>query len=195
MTDDPSVDRRWDLAVDILRKRDKAGALYLFKTLAREGERAAFREIGNILEFGGRGVNKDIDAAIAWYRKAVDEANDSHACIGLARIYYYGKTGQPDYDKALWYLRLVEDKDFPLVNLLLGKMHQLGRGVPESPDQAKPYFQRAAAKGNVHAQKELGKLEIRRGNFFSGMLLLVRSALNAVVIGSKDIFDPRLKNI
>jgi len=193
MTND--IDRRWSLAVDTLRRGDKAGALYLFKALEREGELAALREIGNIMEFGGGGVTKDIDAAIAWYKKAVDRANDAYACIGLARIYYYGAGGNRDHEKALWYLKLIEDKDYPLVNLLLGKMYRHGNGVPQSIDRAIEYFQKAIAKGSIHAEKELGKLQIQRGKFFSGALLIVRSFFRAVVVGSKNVFDERLKSI
>lgn len=195
MTTDKSLDRRWERAVDAFRQGDKAGALYMFKALARDGQKAAYREIGNILEFGGAGVPRNIEEAVRWYRKALDIANDGYACIGLARIYYYGKLGKPEYDKALWYLELIEEKDFPLANLLFAKLYLNGRGVERSRKKASDYLTRAAQQGNVSAKRELGLLAIKEGKIFHGVGLIAATFYEAFRIASENFYDERLRRI
>ena len=195
MDEEISLDRRWGAAVDTLRSGDKAGALYIFKSLSKGGEPAACREIGNIYEFGGGGVEQDIREAISWYEKALNAMNDGHACIGLARIYYYGKLGEPDYLKAFSYLEIIEANDLPLANLMLGRMYRLGKGVELDYYKAKEFYDRSAKKGNLFASKELGLLEIQSKNYIKGIALLVKSFIEAVMVGMKDVNNPRIKNI
>lgn len=188
-----SLDRRWDQAIKTFSNGDKAGALFIFKALAKDGELAAFREIGNIYEFGGGGVEKDIKEAINWYDKSVDYANDGYACIGLARIYFYGKQGKPDYSKVLWYLSLVENNNLPLADLLLGKVYRLGKGVKADIKRARKFYERSSSTGNVYAMKELALLEIGCGHYMYGLFLWSKAFVLAVIIGAKNIHDPRLK--
>lgn len=189
-----SLDRRWGNAIDALRTGDKAGALYIFKSMAKEGEVAAFREIASILEFGDGGVEKDIGKAIHWYRKAVEIANDGHGCVGLARIYFYGKTGNPDYRKALGYLLEIEKNNLPLANLMLGRIYQSDKqGLEPDFNKAKEYYEKSAQTGNVYAIKELGVLEVRRKHYITGVILWLKGFFMAITIGARDSYDPRLK--
>lgn len=190
-----SLDRRWSMAIDALRKGDKAGSLHIFKSLAKEGEPAAYREIANIYEFGGGGVEKNIQKAIQWYEKSVDEVNDGYGCIGLARVYFYGKEGEPNYSKALEYLSLIENNNLPLADLMLGRMYRLGKGTDSDYDKAKIYYRKSAASGNLFAIKELGKLEMESGQFIYGIYLWMKALAMTIIIGAKDIYDHRLKNL
>jgi hypothetical protein len=194
MDEDISLDRRWGTAVNTLRSGDKAGALYIFKSLSKGGEPAACREIGNIYEFGGGGVEQDIREAISWYKEALNKDNDGYACIGLARIYYYGKLGEPDYLRALSYLQVVEDNDLPLANLMMGRLYRFGKGVDASHTRAREYYEKAANKGNLFASKELGLLEIESRNYMKGVIMLIKGFFKSVFIGMKNIHDPRIKN-
>ena len=132
--------------------------------------------------------------AISWYEEALNKVNDSYACIGLARIYYYGKLGEPDYLRALSYLQMVEDNDLPLANLLLGRIYRLGKGVDISHTKARECYEKSANKGNLFASKELGLLEIESRNYMKGMIMLIKGFIKSVFIGMKNIHDPRLKN-
>lgn len=188
-----SKDRRWEVVVDLFRKGDKSGALYLLRALAQEGEGAALREIANIYELGGGGVTKDIEKAKHWYLKSVDEANDALGCVGLARIFYYGQDGTPDYEKALDYLLMVESNNIPLVNLMLGRMYGLGHGTARDYEKAKMFYRKAMNSGNVVAQKDLALLEIEERNYLRGLVLWISAAVKILLIAFRNPHDPRLK--
>lgn len=71
---DGTIQERWDRAASLVRRFDRAGALFLFKSLANDGELCAYREIANIYEIGGSNIERDYSQAYHWYKHSVDVA-------------------------------------------------------------------------------------------------------------------------
>ena len=190
-----SLESRWQEAKARYRKGDKSGALFLYKSLAKDGELAAYREIANIYEQpSSGGVKQDFAKAREWYKKAIDVANDVHGCIGLGRMLYYGKGGPRDFYQAFEYYSMVEDKEIPVVNLMLGRMYGLGHGVAKDYDKAKHYYQKAISAGNLVALKDLGLLEVELKDYLSGIYHWCSAMLKIIYLAFFNRHDPRLRS-
>jgi len=68
---------------------------------------------------------------------------------------------QNDNAAAAWYLRAAEAGS-PDAQVMLGWMHEVGRGVPKNLDEAARRFGLAAAQGNAAARDRLKHLEALR---------------------------------
>ena len=190
-----SLEARWEKAVGLFRAGDKAGALFLFKSLAQDGEPAAYRQIGNIYEQpDGGGVKQDFTTARHWYGKAIEYANDVQGCIGLGRMNYYGKGGPRDFDRALQYYEMVEDKNIPVVNLMLGRMYSLGHGVERNDTVAEQYYRKAIAGGSLVAEKDLALLEIETKRYLRGIVRWLVAVIKTLGLVSRRTNDPRLRS-
>jgi len=190
-----SLESRWQEANTRYRKGDKLGALFLFKSLAKDGEPAAYREIANIYEQpSSGGVKQNFAKAREWYKKAIDVANDVHGCIGLGRILYYGKGSPRDFYQAFAYYSMVEDKEIPVVNLMLGRMYGLGHGVTKDYDKAKHYYQKAMSTGNLVALKDLGLLELELKDYLPGIYHWCSAVLKIIYLTFCNRYDPRLRS-
>lgn len=80
-------DEKWKETVSIFRAGDRAGALFIFQWLAKEGCSPALVEIGNIYEKGGGGVDKNLNEAIKVVSHSVDVLDDPKAHLALGHIY------------------------------------------------------------------------------------------------------------
>ncbi len=190
-----SLESRWLQAKTLYRNGDKSGALFLYKSLIKDGEFAAYTEIANIYEQpSGGGVEQDFNKAREWYKKAIDIANDVYGCIGLARILYYGKGGDRDFDQAFEYYSMVEDKQIPVVNLMLGRMYGLGQGAVKDYNKSKNYYRKAVSSGNVIALKELGLLELELKNYWRGTYYWCSAVLKIIFLVFRNRYDPRLRS-
>jgi hypothetical protein len=86
----------------------------------------------------GKGVERDLNRAAEWYRKAADK-NDLSAELHLAALYRDGGKGLPrDMEQAAdWYRKAAEQGDAG-AQATLGLLYSLGQGVPKSEVDA--YF-------------------------------------------------------
>lgn len=190
-----SIESRWQKAMVLFRDDDKAGALILLKSVVKDGEYAAYREIANIYEQpSGGGVTQDFTKARKWYIKAIEIANDVNGCIGLGRMFYYGKGGSRDFEQAFEYFSMVEDKEIPVVNLMLGRMYTLGQGVTQDFNKAKYYYQKAIDSGNVIALKNLGLLEFKLKNYFKGIYYCCSAGFKIIILAFRNLNDSRLRS-
>lgn len=171
------------------------GALFLFKSLAQDGEPAAYREIGNIYEQpDGGGVKQDFAKARHWYGKAIEYANDVQGCIGLGRMNYYGRGGPRDCDRAFQYYEMVEDTNIPVVDLMLGRMYSLGHGVERNDAVAEKHYRKAIAGGSIVAEKDLALLEIETKRYLSGIVRWLVAVTKILALVSRRRNDPRLRS-
>jgi TPR repeat protein len=190
-----SLESRWQEAKTLYRNGDKSGALFLYKSLVKDGELAAYTEVANIYEQpSGGGVAQDFFKAREWYKKTIDIANDVYGCIGLGRMFYYGKGGTRDFDQAFEYYSMDEDKLIPVVNLMLGRMYGLGHGVTKDYDKAKHYYRKAVNSGNVVALKDLGLLELELKNYWHGVYHWCLAILKIIFLAFRHRHDPRLRS-
>ncbi len=195
MSDDFDSNRKWLFAVRARRANNSLRALSLLKGLASQGDLATFREIGNIYEFGGGGVDIDYVAAANWYRRAIYEADDSWGCVGLARMHYLGKGSDIDYEKARHYYEMLEGSSHPLALFQLGQIHYLGLGVPADTVMAAQYYVRAAAQGHAWAMGVLGTIYLKNGKFFRGLFLRIKAMVVGTMVALKNPNDLRVRTI
>lgn len=189
------IDDRWDEARKAFSNSDKNAALYLLRSLASDKELAAYREIGNIYELGGGGVEIDYKKAFSWYKKSVDEADDALGYYGLGRLYYLGRGVERNYESARWYFEQAASADIALANLMLGRIYNLGLGVEKDTHLARKYFNKAGENGYVQAIKNLGHLEIKDGNIIKGISLQLRGITLHLILYIKSSHDPRLRSM
>ena len=187
--------RRLAVAMDkFYNSDDLSGALKEFVSLIDEGCKDAYFFAGCIYEEGGGNVAKDLEKALFYYQKAIEEAGTVEAYLGLGKFYYYGMGVKQDYAKAFGYYSIVgEDSDNPIAQLMLGKMYQHGHGVNQDLKKAREYYNKAIAKGVVYAIQNLAFLEAEEGNRLKSLWLRLKAGLIAFNIGRKNMKDVRLR--
>ncbi len=124
-----------------------AGAFFAASTLAQAS-----------LQEGIAAYNQgDHQAALAKFEPLAAKG-DSEAQLYLGRIYVQGKDSNPDYGKAMFWIRkAVERKNVEAQNFL-GFLYYYGLGVAQDYQEALLWYRRAAEKGNAKAQASLGSI-------------------------------------
>ena len=125
-------------------------ALY---SLAEQGNAEAQFNVG-LLYDRGRGVPKDKQEALRWYRRAAMQG-DTFAQNALGDNYWEG-TGVPKDDReAVWWWRLAADKGFVPAQHSLGKiLAGGGQGVPADKPHAYVWLMLSAAQGDTEAGRQ-----------------------------------------
>ena len=101
----PVVAQDLQKGLEALERRDYATALREFKELAEQGHAAAQFNLGKMYH-DGRGVTRDSDQAVKWWRLAAEKEN-ADAQFRLGKWHQLGKTAQDgsgpalDYDQAV----------------------------------------------------------------------------------------------
>jgi TPR repeat protein len=98
----------------------------------------------------GVGVPADDEAAAAWWKKSARQG-DARAMFSLGQLAY----DQADYAEAMLWLKRAVEKGHTRSLYWIGKLHWRGDGVPEDRKLAKRFFEQAASKKNVEAQRAL----------------------------------------
>lgn len=139
-----------------------SSAFEKYMNLADLGFEPAFFEIGNALEFGLGGVERDITEAVRWYEKAINSSKPcSAAHLGLGRI-LISSENHSDRAKALAHFEAVKHEEMG-ANFALGLAFQLGIGTKANEDMALEYYLRAAEMGHIHAAVNAAKLRVKPG--------------------------------
>ncbi len=100
----------------------------------------------------GVGVEKDPDAVERLYRRAATKGHAS-AQIALAERLLKGGAWGAAVAEAVTLLRSAAEKGAPRAYFWLGRLHELGRGVPRSRERAIDCYARAEAAGFAEAGK------------------------------------------
>jgi len=191
----------WDAAEAALARQDGSTALNIFSNLAEKGEWLAYVEVGNLLELAPPGVQRDIDGAMRWYRKAIFESDDPNAHFALARLYWNGTDIPTDYVKAHQHAqkalaarepyRLAEHYR-PMAYVMLGSMYSNGLGVIADIEKARAVLREGAGEGFVWPIFELSKLELKCWHIFESIRLRFRASRIAGQLLATDPNDVRL---
>ena len=121
---------------------------------AEQGDAPAQRTLGHMYGYG-RGVPKDYDEAVKWFRKAADQG-DALGQSGLGVMYEYGR-GVPKNDvEAVKWFRKAAEQGYAAGQTCLGVMYENGRGVPKNDVEAVKWFRKAAEQEFPNAQHRLG---------------------------------------
>jgi hypothetical protein len=94
---------------------------------AEQGDPSSQYIIGNRYYFGN-GVNKDIDFAVAWLRKAADQGIDKAQFL-LGHLYLRGKEIDKDLEKARVLIKSAAEQGHASAQDTLGDMYCTGEGV------------------------------------------------------------------
>ena len=108
-------------------------------------------DIGCFFE-SGVCVKPDIEIAVSWYEKAIEEDNDL-ARSNLADILRKGSMGYPkDLNRAF---DLYEACGLPYAHYRVGEFYENGWGTEKDLDAAKAYYKHAYKEGHNLAKKKL----------------------------------------
>lgn len=174
------LDKKWNQAVVLVRNGDLDGALFLFKSLATDGEKAAYREIARLYE-----KKEDFGRAKEWYFKAIEDAEDIEGCIALARLSYLGKGLPKSTEIALEYLDMIDANENHKAFLLKARIYAFEGNLCDS----KKYYKKSYELGNIVALSELASLNLKEGKYLKWVVRKMRSAILSFNIARKDKYS------
>ena len=105
----------------------------------------------------GKGVDRNLDEAVNWYRKAAEQG-DAPAQSELGILYYYGVGMQQDYEQAAYWNHKAAEQGDAVAQCNLGHMYEYGEGLDKDYEQAAYWYHNAAEQGEVIAQFNLGRM-------------------------------------
>ena len=115
----------------------------------------AQKMMGDIFRSGRHGVNRDMERAFNYYKKAAEGGN-TKSCLILAKMYRNGEYVEQNYQEALrYYTRVVmepDDKKYGsnhwTANQDLAELYLLGLGTTENGAKAAEYCMNNALQGD-----------------------------------------------
>ena len=133
--------------------------------LANKGNPDSQNNVG-IMLWKGKGVAKNYNEAIKFFRYAVDQGN-SDASNNLGMMFWSdaddeGGQRQRDNKEALKFFRIAVAKNHPDAYSNLGDMYEGGEGVDEDKCEAERLNLLAVKYGNLEAQKNLDRLLFKK---------------------------------
>jgi serine/threonine protein kinase/TPR repeat protein len=139
-----------------LDRKDFDEAFRIAAPLAAGGDRDAQYAVGSFYD-RGLGVERDLEKAAIWYRKAADQGQRS-AQVNLATMYEYGSgVAQSDEEAFSWY-RKAGDQDDAEAQNRIGVYYAQGQATPKDDTAAVLWYVKAAKQGYAKALKNLGDM-------------------------------------
>jgi len=166
---DEEEDDDEELPVNVMEERYETGRMaFLFGQyevaykawlpLAEDGYAKAQASIGWMFHTGN-GVEKNLQTAAEWYRKAADQGHEI-AQNNLGVFYENGLIGSADPKRAAIWYEMAAKQGYAYAQYNLGMLYAEGRGVKKDLEQAK-YWLRIASRQKVdQATEALGKLHV-----------------------------------
>jgi len=118
-----------DEGVEALEREEWRQAAEAFRRAAELGSSDAAFRLATLYE-AGRGVEADINRAMAWYHRAAESGNEK-AQFNLGHHYASGRVVERDIAEAARWYRKSAEKDNPHAQFTLGLMHFHGEGPLE----------------------------------------------------------------
>jgi TPR repeat protein len=137
-----------------LVKSDKKAAK-IYRRAVELGDVDAMVFLGELYEHGS-GVKLDKKKAERLYRAAADRGH-AIAQNNVGNLLYSEK----NYEEAFRYHALAADQDYTDAELNLGCCYINGEGTEVDPGKARYWFERAAAKGDEVAIRNLARIDAR----------------------------------
>ena len=105
----------------------------------------------------GRGVEKNDDEAVKWYKLAADQ-NHAKAQNSLGYSYEFGEGVEKNIDEAVKLYKLSVEQGYSLAQNNLASCYLEGAGVPYDLDKALQLYNLSAEQGNWSAYVNLGEI-------------------------------------
>ena len=141
----------------VKRERD---VVQYYQYSADMGNVDAQAAIGQILNFGSKGVRQDHKAALR-YLTAAASAGDTDAAAHLGHMHANGLGVAPNNETALGLFRKAAKKGSAHAQYGLAYMYLAGHGVERDYPKAVSHLTQAADSGSAEAQYHLGALHLR----------------------------------
>ncbi len=131
-------------------------AYQLARSLAEQGDVEAQVLLGRMFAWG-RGVPRNQDEAVKWFRKAAEQGHGlAQSILGLR--YAYGRGVPQDDSQAIEWFRRGTKRGNAVAQHNLGVMYENGKGIAKDDKQAAYWYRLAAEQGVPHAQSNLGRM-------------------------------------
>jgi TPR repeat protein len=183
----------WQQARLAADEGDHRTVLRLLKQLDCIGVSHATARIGEFYELGAIGIEKDVEEAARWYRKAVLESDDPIAHLGLGRIYYEGSpTVMRNLQSAREHLMKAYDGEVYQAGIYLGQMSMFGVGVKRDLIEADRFFMVAAARGFPIAYTYSANVAAMSGKLVRTVRMLTRGLFLTAKLKMRDRNHPNL---
>jgi len=145
---------------------------------------ASMNGLGYCYQYG-IGVEKNINEAVAWYRKAADAGNVD-AMLNIGSRYMNGIDVRKDMREALaWYRKAADAGNVDAI-VNLGVCYHEGTGVKQNIDKAIKYYQKANELGNSDAMLNLGICHLNGTGVEKNIKTALRYILLAIKSGNTD---------
>lgn len=137
-----------------------------FEMEISEGNSDGMNDLGAVYYDGSRGFEQSFEKAVHLYKMAAEKGN-RQAQENLGYCYYYGRAGEPDYEKAFHYFALGAF-DGHLVSLYkIGDMYLNGLYVPKNEREAFFIYMRCIETMTDEASGRIaGPVYLRLGRMF-----------------------------
>jgi len=132
-------------SADAIAKTDIPASVEQLQILAEKGDIIAQTKLGQCFYYG-KGVQKDREEAIRWYRKAAESGHyDSQN--RLASHYYFIDEPNKNYEEAIKWFRKSAAQGNAFAQFHLGECYYHGRGVGKDYAAAAEWYKKAATIG------------------------------------------------
>ena len=98
------------------------------------------------------------DFIVDLYETAITLTESAAAMLNLGAFYYMGRSGTPDYEKAVTYYRMAAERGESIALENLGYCYYYGRSVEADDERAYYYFSQAAMLGRPTALYKIGDM-------------------------------------
>lgn len=130
-----------DTAQEAYDRRDYAAAFALWQPQAAAGDPQAQTALGSLFAYG-RGVAKDDDQAVLWFRKAAEQ-DFAAGQFALGAMYLQGRGVPADVGQAALWIQKAAEQDLTVAQFYLSGMYGAGTGVPQDTEKAKYWKDKA----------------------------------------------------
>ena len=132
----------------LYRNKNYLEALEIFTEIAEESGDAC-NMIG-VIYAQGRGVEKNVETAVKWYRKSAEKGS----IVGqynLANKYYRGKGVEKNLSEAAKWFRKSAEQGDTVAQYDLGRLYERGEGVAKNEEEAVKWYKMAAEQNYKEA--------------------------------------------
>ena len=100
-----TVAEKWEIVHKYYENKEYESMLPYLESLIKSGDGSAYGYLGFYYACHAEPDKKDIEKAVQYLQKGIDDCNSAYCAFAMNTIYYYGVEGfqEPDYDKALEY--------------------------------------------------------------------------------------------
>ena len=116
---------------------------------------AAYEDGEDDEDFGILGIEKDLEEAVKWYRKAAEQGY-ARAQYNLGHCYEYGKGVEKNEIETVKWYRKAAEQGYAVAQNGFGFCYDNGTGVEKNEVEAVKWYRKAAEQGYADAQYCLG---------------------------------------